>query len=124
MLERTASLAFACTATYDSMPKGAWISTIDLQYSYQCPTSFISPSSDTSNRRVTRLGSENWFRSGTPGGCSQVSSRCRKFYPFHWSAPLGVDRLEAVQMATCRACSSSNLAGLLYPSAEWRRLAS
>ena len=26
-------------------------------------------------------------------------------------------------MATCRACSSSNLAGLLYPSAEWRRLA-
>jgi asparagine synthase (glutamine-hydrolysing) len=37
--------------------------------------------------------------------------------------PLGWTGLEAVQMATCRACSSSNLAGLLYPSAEWRRLA-
>jgi hypothetical protein len=33
-----------------------------------------------------------------------------------------MDRCEAVQMATCRACSSSNLTGLLYPSAEWRRL--
>ena len=40
-----------------------------------------------------------------------------------WSAPFGMDRREPVQMATCRACSSSNLAGLLYPSAEWRRLA-
>jgi hypothetical protein len=36
---------------------------------------------------------------------------------------LWMDRCEAVQMATCRACSSSNLTGLLYPSAEWRRLA-
>jgi hypothetical protein len=41
----------------------------------------------------------------------------------NWSAPFGMDRRDAVQMATCRACSSSNLAGLLYPSAEWRRLA-
>lgn len=40
-----------------------------------------------------------------------------------WSAPLGVDRYEAVQLAICRACSSSKLTGLLYPSAEWRRLA-
>jgi hypothetical protein len=40
-----------------------------------------------------------------------------------WSAPLGVDRCDAVQLAICRACSSSNLTGLLYPSAEWRRLA-
>src|SRR5215467_14418860 len=40
-----------------------------------------------------------------------------------WSAPLGVDRNEAVQLAICRACSSSKLTGLLYPSAEWRRLA-
>src|SRR5215510_14600826 len=38
-----------------------------------------------------------------------------------WSAPLGVDRYEAVQLAICRACSSSKLMGLLYPSAEWRR---
>jgi hypothetical protein len=37
--------------------------------------------------------------------------------------PLGVGKLEAVELATCRACFSSNLAGLLYPSAEWRRLA-
>src|SRR5262245_46493495 len=35
-----------------------------------------------------------------------------------WSAPFGMDRRDAVQLATCRACSSSNLAGLLYPSAE------
>ena len=34
------------------------------------------------------------------------------------SAPLQVDRCEAVQLAICRACSSSNLTGLLYPSAE------
>ena len=40
-----------------------------------------------------------------------------------WSAPLGVDGYEAVQLAICRACSSSKLTGLLYPSAEWRRLA-
>jgi hypothetical protein len=40
-----------------------------------------------------------------------------------WSAPLGVDRCDAFQLAICRACSSSNLTGLLYPSAEWRRLA-
>ena len=40
-----------------------------------------------------------------------------------WSAPLGVDSCDAVQLAICRACSSSNLTGLLYPSAEWRRLA-
>src|SRR5262249_35485 len=40
-----------------------------------------------------------------------------------WSAPLGVDRYEAVQLAICRPCSSSKLTGLLYPSAEWRRLA-
>src|ERR1700745_3683803 len=39
-----------------------------------------------------------------------------------WSAPLGVDRCESVQLAICRACSSSKLTGLLYPSAEWRRL--
>src|SRR5690242_19452679 len=26
-------------------------------------------------------------------------------------------------LAICRACCSSNLTGLLYPSAEWRRLA-
>ena len=39
----------------------------------------------------------------------------RGVHPLGWT-------LEAVQMATCRACSSSNLAGLLYPSAEWRRL--
>src|SRR5215831_11326483 len=45
------------------------------------------------------------------------------FWPLHWSAPLGVDRYEAVQLAICRACSSSKLTGLLYPSAEWRRLA-
>src|SRR5262249_58151750 len=43
--------------------------------------------------------------------------------PVGWSAPLGVDRYEAVQLAICRACSSSKLTGLLYPSAEWRRLA-
>src|SRR5262245_7510370 len=30
-----------------------------------------------------------------------------------WSAPCGMDRRDAVQLATCRACSSSNLAGLL-----------
>jgi hypothetical protein len=40
-----------------------------------------------------------------------------------WSAPLGLDRCDAVQLAICRACCSSNLTGLLYPSAEWRRLA-
>jgi predicted transcriptional regulator len=40
-----------------------------------------------------------------------------------WSAPFGMDRCEAVQMATRRASSSSNLTGLLNPSAEWRRLA-
>ena len=40
-----------------------------------------------------------------------------------WSAPFGVDRYEAAQLAICRACSCSNLIGLLYPSAEWRRLA-
>ena len=37
--------------------------------------------------------------------------------------PFGVDRYEAAQLAICRACSCSNLIGLLYPSAEWRRLA-
>ena len=41
----------------------------------------------------------------------------------NWSAPFGVDRYEAAQLAICRACSCSNLIGLLYPSAEWRRLA-
>jgi hypothetical protein len=40
-----------------------------------------------------------------------------------WSAPLGVDRRDAFQLAICRAWSSSNLTGLLYPSAECRRLA-
>jgi peptidoglycan/LPS O-acetylase OafA/YrhL len=35
-----------------------------------------------------------------------------------WSAPPRVDRCEAVQLAIRRACSSSNLTGLLYPSAE------
>jgi nucleoside-diphosphate-sugar epimerase len=42
---------------------------------------------------------------------------------YKWSAPRGVDSYDAVQLAICRACSSSNLTGLLYPSAEWRRLA-
>jgi hypothetical protein len=40
-----------------------------------------------------------------------------------WSAPRGVDGRDAFQLAICRACSSSNLTGLVYPSAEWRRLA-
>ena len=62
-------------------------------------------------------------------GCRRTSSPIsptktvkRKVHK-EWSAPFGMDRRDAVQMATCRACSSSNLAGLLYPSAEWRRLA-
>jgi hypothetical protein len=38
-------------------------------------------------------------------------------------APFGMDRRDAFQLAICRARSSSNLIGLLYPSAEWRRLA-
>ena len=45
------------------------------------------------------------------------------YFPGHWSAPFGVDRYGAAQLAICRACSCSNLIGLLYPSAEWRRLA-
>jgi hypothetical protein len=40
-----------------------------------------------------------------------------------WTAPFGMDRRNAFQLAICRARSSSNLIGLLYPSAEWRRLA-
>jgi phenylpropionate dioxygenase-like ring-hydroxylating dioxygenase large terminal subunit len=40
-----------------------------------------------------------------------------------WTAPFGMDRRDAFQLAICRARSSSNLIGLLYPSAEWRRLA-
>src|SRR6516164_4723987 len=42
-----------------------------------------------------------------------------KIFSKEWSAPLGVDRYEAVQSAICRAYSSSKLTGLLYPSAEW-----
>jgi hypothetical protein len=41
----------------------------------------------------------------------------------NWTAPFGMDRRDAFQLAICRARSSSNLIGLLYPSAEWRRLA-
>src|SRR5262249_5461783 len=52
-----------------------------------------------------------------------LTERGGQTWPDKWSAPLGVDRYEAVQLAICRACSSSKLTGLLYPSAEWRRLA-
>ena len=63
--------------------------------------------------------------------CAQQHTALARVFNFAWyqslaqleCAPFGMDRRDAVQMATCRACSSSNLAGLLYPSAEWRRLA-
>src|SRR5262249_18509707 len=56
-------------------------------------------------------------------GVSDIDFARLPFGLVDWSAPLGGDRYEAVQLAICRACSSSQLTGLLYPSAEWRRLA-
>jgi hypothetical protein len=41
----------------------------------------------------------------------------------HWSGPLGVDRSQAAVLTGGRAFSSSNWAGLRYPSAECRRRA-
>ena len=46
---------------------------------------------------------------------------CHSACNFDPCAPLGVDRRDAFQLAICRAWSSSNLTGLLYPSAECRR---
>ena len=60
---------------------------------------------------------------GHYGGVIEVCLRDEVSFCAVWSAPLRMDRRDAVQLATCRACSSSNLTGLLYPSAEWRRLA-
>ena len=67
-------------------------------------------------------------RSSNMAHCLDHYVRCHDLHSFGMlingkrTAPFGVDRRDAFQLAICRARSSSNLIGLLYPSAEWRRL--
>ena len=75
-------------------------------------------------------GAKNWPRIGAQGRGQSTGvcfaegvSVAGQIRSAGWSAPLGVDRRDAFQLAICRAWSSSNLTGLLYPSAECRRLA-
>jgi hypothetical protein len=76
------------------------------------PVSFNAPHED---QAIVTLNSAE-AKVGQPLSATSVAG-------VNWSAPRGVDGRDAFQLAICRACSSSNLTGLVYPSAEWRRLA-